>query len=292
MIDLHVHTNMSDGSLSPAEVVRRSAAKGLQAIAITDHDTIAGIGEAQAEGLRTGVEVISGVEMSVEWNPGIVHILGFFIRPDDTDLLKSLAYLGKGRHDRIPKILSKLSNCGLHISVEEVARESGGGVPGRPHVANVMVRNGVVGSVQEAFDLYLGKGAPAYVKKTKILPGEATDVIRKAGGLAVLAHPYLIDAQDSGGLRQIIKRLVRHGLEGIEVYYPKHTPEQTRIFLDLALEFDLAVSGGTDFHGAGKPEVELGVFPGRGPLPYSILQDMKARPDQKSLGLTAFSENR
>jgi predicted metal-dependent phosphoesterase TrpH len=112
MIDLHVHTNMSDGSLSPAEVVRRSAEKGLQAIAITDHDTVAGIAEAQAEGFRGGVEVISGVEMSVQWNPGIVHILGFFIRPDDAGLLESLAYLGKGRQDRIPKILSKLVTAG------------------------------------------------------------------------------------------------------------------------------------------------------------------------------------
>jgi 3',5'-nucleoside bisphosphate phosphatase len=277
MIDLHVHTNMSDGSLSPAEVVRRSAEKGLQAIAITDHDTVAGIAEARAEGLRAGVEVISGVEMSVQWNPGIVHILGFFIRPDDAELVESLAYLGRGRQDRIPKILSKLSDCGVHISVEEVSRESGEGVPGRPHVANVMVRKGFVSGVQEAFDLYLGKGAPAYVKKTKILPGEAIRVIKKAGGLPVLAHPYSLDEQDGGHLEAIIQSLARQGLEGIEVYYPKHTAEQTKAFLDLALEFDLAVTGGTDFHGANRPEVELGVFPGRGPLPYSILQDIKAR---------------
>ena len=274
---------MSDGSLSPAEVVRRSAEKGLQAIAITDHDTVAGIAEAQAEGFRAGVEVVSGVEMSVQWNPGIVHILGFFIRPDDAELLESLAYLGKGRQDRIPKILSKLSDCGVHLSVEEVARESGGGVPGRPHVANVMVRRGHVSEVQEAFDLYLGKGAPAYVKKTKILPGEAIRVIKKAGGLPVLAHPYTLDEQDGGHLEAIIQGFVREGLEGIEVYYPKHSAEQTKAYLHLALELDLAVTGGTDFHGANKPEVELGVFPGRGPLPYSILQDMKARRREGSV---------
>jgi hypothetical protein len=277
MIDLHVHTNMSDGSLSPAEVVRLSAQKGLQAIAITDHDTISGIAEAQAEGLKLGVEVISGVEMSVEWNPGIVHILGFFIRSDDRNLLESLAYLAQGRHDRIPKIVSKLSDCGVHISVEEVARESGGGVPGRPHVANVMVRNGIVSRVQEAFDLYLGKGAPAYVKKTKVLPGEAMRVIREAGGMPVLAHPYSVDEHDNSRIREIVRGLVRQGLEGIEVYYPKHTAEQTRMFLNLALEFDLAITGGTDFHGAGKPGIKLGVIPGREPLPYSILQNIKAR---------------
>jgi 3',5'-nucleoside bisphosphate phosphatase len=277
MIDLHVHTNMSDGSLSPAEVVRFSAQKGLQAIAITDHDTVAGIAEARAEGLKAGVEVISGVEMSVEWNPGIVHILGFFVRTDDRHLLESLAYLAQGRRDRIPKIVSKLSDCGVHISVEEVARESGDGVPGRPHVANVMVRKGIVSGIQDAFDLYLGKGAPAYVKKTKTSPAEAMRVIKGAGGLPVLAHPYSIDEQDAGRVREIVRGLVSQGLEGIEAYYPKHTPEQTRTFLDLALEFDLAITGGTDFHGAGKPEIELGVFPAREPLPYSILQDMKAR---------------
>jgi 3',5'-nucleoside bisphosphate phosphatase len=277
MIDLHVHTNMSDGSLSPAEVVRLSAEKGLHAIAITDHDTVEGIAEAQAEGLESGVEVIPGVEMSVQWNPGIVHILGFFIRPDDRNLLASLAYLARGREDRIPRIVSKLNDCGVHISVEEVALESGGGVPGRPHVANVMVRKGIVNAVQEAFDLYLGKGAPAYVKKTKISPEEAMRVIKEAGGLPVLAHPHTLDEPNSSRLREIIRGFVSEGLEGIEVYYPKHTAEQTKMFLDLASEFDLAITGGTDFHGAGRPEVELGVFPGRGPLPYSILRDMKAR---------------
>jgi hypothetical protein len=277
MIDLHVHTTMSDGSFSPTEVVRLAVTKSLQAIAITDHDTVAGIGQAQAEGFRTGVEVISGVEMSVQWNPGIVHILGFFIRSDDPQLLESLSHLGKGRHDRIPKIVSKLSDCGVHISVEEVNRESGGGVPGRPHVAKVMVRKGIVSGIQEAFDLYLGKGAPAYVKKTKVTPGEAIRVIEKAGGLPVLAHPYSLEEQDPNRLREILQGFMRQGLEGIEVYCPKHTPEQTRVFLDLALELNLAVTGGTDFHGAGKPEVELGVFPGSGPLPYSILQEMKTR---------------
>jgi predicted metal-dependent phosphoesterase TrpH len=281
MIDLHVHTNMSDGSFSPAEVVRFSAQKGLQAIAITDHDTIAGIGEARAEGSRSGVEVISGVEMSVEWNPGIVHILGFFVRLHDRDLLESLAYLAQGRHDRIPKIVSKLSDCGVHISVEEVARESGNGVPGRPHVANVMVRKGIVSGIQEAFDLYLGKGAPAYVKKTKTSPAEAMRVIRSAGGLPVLAHPHSIDEHNSSRLREIVRGFVTQGLEGLEVYYPKHTAEQTKSFLNLAHEFHLAVTGGTDFHGAGKPEIELGVIPGREPLPYSILQDMKARLNSK-----------
>jgi 3',5'-nucleoside bisphosphate phosphatase len=277
MIDLHVHTNMSDGSFSPAEIVRLSAQKGLQAIAITDHDTVAGIAVAQAEGSRSGVEVISGVEMSVEWNPGIVHILGFFVNSDDRHLLESLAYLAQGRHDRIPKIVSKLNDCGVHISVEEVAGESGDGVPGRPHVANVMVRKGIVSGVQEAFDLYLGKGAPAYVKKTKTSPREAMRVIKGAGGLPVLAHPHSIDEPDNSRLRDIVRDFVSQGLEGIEVFYPKHTAEQTRTFLNLALEFDLAITGGTDFHGAGRPDIELGVIPGREPLPYSILQDMKAR---------------
>ncbi len=277
MIDLHVHTNMSDGSFSPAEVVRLAAERGIKAIAITDHDTVAGIAEAQAEGARIGVEVIAGVEISAQWDAGILHILGFFVHPDNPELLRVLEYLREGRQARVPQILSKLRDCNVHITIDEVAREAVGGVPGRPHLANIMVRKGIVSEAQEAFDLYLKKGAPAYVKKTKIPPGEALRVIKAAEGLAVLAHPYSLDEQNPDGIREIIQGFVAQGLDGIEVYYPKHTPEQTKAFEEIASEFNLVVTGGSDFHGASKPEIILGVFPGRAPLPYSILHEMKTR---------------
>ncbi len=287
MIDLHVHTNMSDGSFSPAEVVRLAAQRSLKAIAITDHDTLAGIAEAQAEGSRIGVEVITGVEISAQWDAGILHILGLFVDPDNPELLSVLKYLREGRQARVPKILSKLKDCGVHITTDEMAREAVGGVPGRPHLATIMVRKGIVSEAQEAFDLYLKKGAPAYVEKTKIPPGDALQVIKAAGGLSVLAHPYSLDEQDAGRIREIIRGFVKQGLDGIEAYYPKHTPEQTKAFEEIAAEFNIVVTGGSDFHGASKPEIELGVFPGRGPLPYSILHEVKTRMKQPTSGFSA-----
>lgn len=202
MIDLHVHTTMSDGTLSPAEVVRYACGKGLKAIAVTDHDTVAGIGPAQSEGATSGLEVIAGVEISAEWATGIMHILGYFIRPDDSDLLARLAWLSKGRRERIPLILDKLRELGVHVTEQEVDKEAVGGVPGRPHVANIMVRKGYVSTLQDAFDRFLRKGAPAYVVKTKLKPEKAIHAITKAGGVPVLAHPYPSGKTVQGGSKQ------------------------------------------------------------------------------------------
>lgn len=277
MIDLHVHTYMSDGTLSPKEVVARAADLGLKAIAVTDHDTIGGIVEACEEGAVRGLEVVPGVEISTDWPKGILHVLGYFMRPDDEALLKALSYLTAGRKERIPRIIAKLKDNNVQVSLKEVDSEAVGGVPGRPHVASVMVRNGTVKTVQEAFDLFLKKGAPAYVEKTKLSAAEAIRLISGAGGIPVLAHPYSLDEADPQGLAGVVQSLVDNGLQGVEAYYPRHSPEQTQVFLDLASRFDLAVTGGTDFHGANRPEVELGEFPGQSRLPYSLLEALKQR---------------
>ncbi|MBI4964332.1 MAG: PHP domain-containing protein [Desulfomonile tiedjei] len=277
MIDLHVHTSMSDGTFSPEEVVQIAMEKGLRAIAITDHDTTAGVRRGQRKGAEIGVEVISGVEISTEWPNGILHLLGYFVCPEDRDLLQALDSLKKDRQERILKIVSRLNGQNVSVTVEEVAQEAVGGVPGRPHVANLIVKKGHVATLQEAFDRYLGKGAPAYVEKKKLSPLEAMQLIANAGGVPVLAHPYSLEEPDADELEKIVRRLMRNGLKGIEVYYPKHTPEQTDVFLDLCRKLDLAATGGTDFHGAVKPDVELGTFPGGKTLPCSMLEELKKK---------------
>jgi len=278
MIDLHVHTNVSDGSFCPREVVRMAANLGIKAIALTDHDSVAGITEAQIEGSALGVEVLSGVEISTEWDNGILHLLGYFVNPNDPDLLSALGYLKNGRQERIPKIISKLNDQNVHITVEEVCSEATGGVPGRPHVANVLLKKEYVKTRQEAFDRFLKKGASAYVEKVKLPVIKSIEVIKKAGGIPVLAHPYSLGGNHQNRLEETIQYLVSHGLKGIEVFYPEHTPEQVKIYIEIAERFDLVITGGTDFHGANKPEVKLGSFPSwQQPMSYSIVEELKKR---------------
>ena len=290
MIDLHVHTTASDGTLSPEEVVRHAASKGLKAIAITDHDTLEGIQPAQIEGARHGIEVISGIEISAHWENGILHILGYYVDLEHPGLMKSLDFLQKGRHERIPKILLKLAACEIYISPAEVEFEVAGGVPGRPHVANVMVRKGYVKNAQEAFYLYLRKGAPAYVDKAKLYPTEAIRVIAGAAKVCVLAHPYSLNIESPDEFEKAIRTFISHGLKGIEAYYPKHTAAQTEFFLNVASKLNLAVTGGTDFHGSNKPEIEIGALPEIGPLPHSILLDLQKRIDETSSFACSGSE--
>ncbi len=276
MIDLHVHTTASDGTFTPREVVRLAARKAIKALAITDHDSVAGVQEAREEGASLGVEIIPGVELSVEWPHGILHVLGYFLNTDHPDLLRVLGDLKRIREERTPRILSRLEELQIHVALEEVESEAGGGVPGRLHLARILVRKGYVSNIQEAFDRYLRNGAAAYVRKPKILPSDAFRLIVESGGLPVLAHPYsLLDRQDVR-LEGILEQLKALGLAGMEVYCPKHTADQTIHFLALARAYGLAVTGGTDFHGANKPGIELGVIEGMDALPYSMLEELKA----------------
>ncbi|MCA1959929.1 MAG: PHP domain-containing protein [Desulfomonile sp.] len=277
MIDLHVHTTASDGTLSPTALVGLAAQKGVTALAITDHDTLEGVEEGIAAGAVKGVEVIAGVEMSARWKRGIFHILGYFIRTDCPALVAALERLKRAREERTHKILANLRDLEVHVSPEEVNAQASGGVTGRPHIARVLALKRYVSTMQEAFDRYLRSGRPAYVEKKKLEPVEILNLISEAGGLPVIAHPHTLVEDGLTALEVIIQDLLPHGLQGLEVYYPKHTPEQTERFLEYARRYDLVVTGGTDFHGANKPEVELGVIPGRAPISPVLVEKLKER---------------
>jgi len=279
-IDLHIHSTASDGTLSPAEILERAAALNLSAIAITDHDSLSGSAEALRCERPAGLHLLSGIEISAAppagyGIPGSMHILGYGIDPQHEALSEALTHLKNARDDRNPRIVNALNSLGIEITMEEVTAKVGGSMAGRPHIAQVLIDKGAVASMQEAFDLYLGKGKAAYQDKERIFSQRAIQLIKTAGGIAVLAHPGLVEVD--GPMRQrLIAELCEMGLGGLEVYYPKHSTEEVAAFEALAETHNLKVSGGTDFHGANTPGVEMGCAKGDFHLPFSIYEDLIA----------------
>ena len=282
-VDLHLHTTASDGVLTPSALVRYAKSKGLQAIAITDHDTIEGLDEGLSEGERIGFEVIPGVEISADHSPGSMHMLGYFLDIHHPLLKGKLDYLQRARAERNPKIIQNLNRLGVRISYEEVVKASGGGQVGRPHVAQVLMEKGYVRSFQEAFDRFLKKGAPAYVDKVRLKSKEAISFITEAGGLAVLAHPKTVTADGSSSFEKILGELMEEGLRGIEVFYPEHTPLEVAQFKAMAERYGLLMTGGTDYHGIEKETLDIGVGRGEMKLPYSIVETLKAARNQRMI---------
>ena len=278
LIDLHTHTTASDGSLTPAELVKAARAAGLSAVAVTDHDTIDGLAEALTAGSHLGLEVIPGVEISVQrgHNPGGMHMLGLFVDHTDPGLAEALKRLQKARAERNPKMVARLNGLGIDLTMAEVASFADGGQVGRPHFAQALVARGVVGDVNQAFDRYLAAGKPAYVPKFRFKPQEAMAMLRRAGAVPVLAHPGLLRLSRDD-LESLVKGLKKNGLEGVEAAYSDHKPALTRFLKSLAARLDLAVSGGTDFHGAAKPAIRLGLGKGDLRVPARFLHDLKAR---------------
>jgi predicted metal-dependent phosphoesterase TrpH len=275
-VDLHLHTTASDGVMSPSEIVRYAKAKGLQAIAITDHDTIEGLEEGLSEGEKIGFEVIPGVEISAEHSPGSMHLLGFFIDNHHPFLNERLEYLQKARTERNPKIVEKLNRLGIKITYEEVLKASGGGQVGRPHFAQVLLEKKYVKNFQDAFDRFLKKGAPAYVDKFRFTAKEALHFINGAKGVAVLAHPNTLNMDGYSELEDLVLQLTEEGLKGIEVYYPEHSALKVAQYKTLAQRYGLLMTGGTDYHGIEKNGLDIGVGRGEMKLPYSIVEGLKA----------------
>ena len=278
-IDLHVHSTASDGTYSPEEILTLAKKLNLAAISITDHDTIDGSKEAIVSGIPPGIKFLTGVEISAAPPSsfscsGSFHILGYSFRSDDPDLNQTLYTLQMARKNRNPGIIERLNNLGFDISIEEVLEFTGRGQTGRPHIARLMVEKGFVGSIDEAFDRYLGKGKPAYVDKYRIECAAAIEIIAGAGGIPVLAHPSLITIGNGRNFEDLIAGLKEMGIKGVEAYYPEHSKEQGSYYLKLAKKHKLLVTGGTDFHGSLKPDVNMGSGRGDFHVPYSLYEDL------------------
>ena len=265
-IDLHLHTTHSDGSLSPTEVLQLAHKAHVTALAITDHDIVTGIPEAMAAGTELGVEIIPGVEISSSLGNNELHILGYCINWQDSELNQRLAALRESRHRRNPQIIERLRSLGLDVTYEEVRTLARTDSVGRPHIARLLMDKKYVSSAKDAFDRYLAEGRPAYVARELPQPADAIAWIKAAGGVAVLAHPTWAKVAGEG-LNTLLTTLKNEGLGGIEVHYSTHTKKQTTEYLDLAKRLNMLVTGGSDFHGVTKPDIEVGA--GRGDLKVS-----------------------
>jgi predicted metal-dependent phosphoesterase TrpH len=279
MIDLHMHSIFSDGSLTPEALAEQGRRLGLSAIALTDHDSTAGLDRFLKACEACGIRGIPGVEVSAEIRKGTMHILGYFLDVLDPSLQALLLEIREGRSLRNRSILEKLNQAGLTLTAEEVAAFAGSDTVGRPHFAQAMLARKYVKTWEEAFDLYLGKGKAAYVERLRLSPEDSVKVIRGAGGVAVLSHPFTLDL-DADSLRACLVNLKAAGLGGVEVLYPEHTAEQERLYGSLASELGLVVTGGSDFHGAINPGVRMGTGYGSLRVPDSVVSELEQRKNQ------------
>lgn len=285
LVDLHLHTNFSDGALSPQELIDYVKKLNVGVIAVTDHDEIGANLPARNYGEKQGIEVIAGVELSIEYQlkgRGHLHIVGLFIDPLNQELCRTLDRLKKARVSRAREIIEKLSALGLPVSYNELEKIVGKGSAGRPHAAALLVRKGIVSSFHEAFKEYLSKGCPAYVAKRKLKIEPAVELIHQAGGLAILAHPISLGFSAYKRTGAEILKLKKLGIDGVEAYYCSHDRYFTNWLLEFAKKNDLAVSGGSDFHGATKPDIQPGVGRGNLHVPVKIIDELKKRVSKKS----------
>jgi Predicted metal-dependent phosphoesterases (PHP family) len=251
--DLHCHTTASDGLLTPGELVELASRRGLKAVAITDHDTISGWSEAEIAGRKLGLVILRGVELNTVWDNKEVHILGYQLDSESKIMRERLSELQLSRYNRIREILIRLKQIGIKIPIEDVLQFTRGESVGRPHVAQALVKYGYVNDNQEAFVRYLGLGAPAYVPRFKLDTVEGIRFIRESKGVAVLAHPGVQGLDES-----TIASWVNEGLQGLEIIHSDHNSIDQEFYSRIAIQYDLIMTGGSDFHGDNKPNVSLG----------------------------------
>ncbi|HEY2588520.1 MAG TPA: PHP domain-containing protein [Tepidisphaeraceae bacterium] len=276
-VDLHSHSTASDGTLPPSEVVALAVRNGLSALALTDHDTVAGVLEAAEAARKAGVDFVAGIEISCDVpKPATMHLLGYGVDPQSPILLDLTKRLIEGRNDRNPKIIRRLNELGVQITMEELEAEAKGGVIGRPHIAAILLRKGYVSSIKNAFDKYLAPGGAAYFDKERVSPTQAIDMVRQSGGLPVLAHPSQLRTENDAQLERTIKDLVDLGLAGLEVIHSDNNDAMIAKYTALAEKYRLLKTGGSDFHGTNKEDISLGTANGRR-IPREFFEALVAR---------------
>ncbi len=272
--DLHIHTKFSDGTVAPERIVEKARELGLSCIAITDHDAVLAIEPAMREAKKLNIEIIPAVELSAEIDGCDIHILGYFIDWQAQWFKKKLEQICDVRQRRALAIIEKLRAFGINLDPDELMGQAAVGSVGRLHIARLLQKQGFVYSVQEAFNKYIGNGHPCYVKKFKLTPAEAINIIRRLRGVAVLAHPHHI------GKDELIPELVQSGLRGLEVYCPEYDSAASKHYQSLAKKYGLLLTGGSDYHGPDKDRLSLGKIR----IPYSLVEELKkeAQSSRKS----------
>ena len=271
LIDFHTHTNASDGLLAPQELVQKALKKNLIALAITDHDTIAGLAEVK-DYASDKIDLIAGIEFSVEYETGSFHLLGLKIDPNNQNLLKISQNLQTDREQRFYQIIEQLKEVGIKIPPAEFKLPKSNESLGRPHLARIMVKYGYGETLNDIFKKYLTKGKPGYVKKKKLSLKKAVSSIKQAGGIPIIAHPSSLNFKNFIEFKSLLKRFIQAGVEGLEVFSSMHTPEQVEIFYKIAQKYDLYISGGSDFH--GDRNEKLGYY-NHQPIPLELYDFLK-----------------
>ena len=266
-VDLHIHSSASDGRLSPEEIVEESVRRGLSVIALTDHDTVSGLAPALARAEAfPELKLIPGVELSTDASQGEVHILGYFIDYTDEELVARLERMRNSRLERAQAMIAKLGGLGVNIEWSRVQEIAGKGSVGRPHLAQAMLEKGYIASLKEAFTSYIGRGGPAYVERRKLTPAAAVELILRVQGLPVLAHPLTVSDPEA-----LVFNLKTAGLVGIEAHYPDYGASEVRELKSLAEKYNLAVTGGSDYHGL---DAESEIVIGGVPVPLSAAEHL------------------
>jgi predicted metal-dependent phosphoesterase TrpH len=285
--DLHCHSTASDGTWRPCEVIRAAKRIGLRAIALTDHDTLAGVPEAAEEAKHLGVEFIPGCEISLDGPPGTFHMIGLLVDPSDRLLGERLDFVRRGREDRNAQILEKLAALGIPMTQEEVDAEAGGDVVGRPHFARVLVKRGVVRDFKEAFDRFLGKNRPAYAERDRLSLPDAIEAIHGAGGVAAVAHPFTLGFPDDAATEAWFREAAAAGVDAIETEVTEHSRSDAERYRAMARRCGMLESGGSDFHGENKKNTDVGTGKGSLRVPYAFLEAMKVRAAARPRGKRA-----